>query len=225
VNLIPLLAPLALLASQGIPTLRRGAAAAFDWFGVVTFSFFAGLVWLGYVAMMTGAPPRVAANFLRLAPGFVAKFELIPLLVALALTLGWLYLVFFTSPSPLRSLLRWAAGIVLLWGCFATLWMPWADYQKSYRSVARELAAKIEPDAGCIAAKQVGVPQRAALHYHAGIRTRTYDPLTPRACRLLIVQGHPSHELDGPGDGWVKLADAGRPGDRSERLRLYRLRK
>ena len=223
VNMIPLLAPLALLASQGLPTLRRGAAAALDWFGVVTFAFFAGLVWLGYVAMMTGTPPRVAANFARLAPGFVPHFELLPLLIALLLTLGWLYIVFFTAPTPLRSVTRWAAGIIVLWGTFATLWMPWADYQKSYRSVAAALAARLPARPGCIAEKSMGVPQRAALHYHAGIRTRNYDPLHPRACPLLIVQGRPEHELDGPGRGWTRIAEAGRPGDRSERLRLYRL--
>jgi 4-amino-4-deoxy-L-arabinose transferase-like glycosyltransferase len=225
VNLIPLLAPLCLLASQGIPTLRRGAAAALDWFGVMTFAFFAGLVWLGYVAMMTGVPPRVANNFSKLAPGFVPQFELLPLLAALALTIGWIYVVFFTPPSPLRSVMRWAVGIAFLWGTFAMLWMPWAEHQKSYRSVAEQLRARIPEGAGCIAGRSIGVPQQAALHYHAGIRTQERNPKKPRACSLLIVQGHASSEASGPGRGWVKLVDAGRPGDRSERMRLYRLRK
>jgi hypothetical protein len=223
-NLIPLLAPLAVLASQGIPTLRRGAAAALDWFAVVTFTFFAGLVWLGYVAMMTGHPARVAANFFKLAPGFEPQFQLFPLLVALLLSAGWLYVVFFTTPSPLRSVARWSAGIALLWGTIAMLWMPWVDYQKSYRSVAKALEDKLPPKAGCIAEKGVGVPQRAALHYHAGIRTRPFDPRNPKACPLLIVQGNPSHELDAPGEGWSRLAEASRPGDRAERLRLYQLK-
>jgi len=225
VNMIPLLAPLALLASQGIPTLRRGAAAALDWFGVVTFACCAALVWLGYFAMLTGAPPRIAANLERAAPGFAAQFQLLPFLVALLLALGWVYLVFFTAPAPIRSVLRWAAGVVLLWGTVAMLWMPWVDYQKSYRSVALKLRAAIPPDAGCIAAKSLGVPQAAALHYHAGIRTRPYDLLNPRACPLLIVQGNPGLELGAPGEGWVKLADVGRPGDRAETQRLYRLKK
>ena len=47
VHLIPLLAPLALLAYQGALGLRRGAAGALDWFGVLGFGFFAALVWLG----------------------------------------------------------------------------------------------------------------------------------------------------------------------------------
>jgi 4-amino-4-deoxy-L-arabinose transferase-like glycosyltransferase len=225
VNLIPLLAPLAFLASQGIPTLRRGAAAALDWFGVVTFACCAILVWLGYFAMLTGVPPKIAANLGRAAPGFVAQFQILPLLVALLLTVGWVYVVFFTAPAPIRSVLRWAAGIVLLWGTVAMLWMPWVDYQKSYRSVALKLRAGIPPGSGCIAAISLGVPQAAALHYHAGIRTRPYDPLKPKACPLVIVQGSPQHEIYAPAEGWTKIAEAGRPGDRSEIQRLYRLKK
>ena len=128
------------------------------------------------------------------------------------------------SPVVMRSVLRWAAGIVLLWGSVAMLWMPWVDYQKSYRSVAITLARDIPFNGDCIAAKSLGVPQAAALHYHAGIRTRPYDPLNPRACPLLIVQGNPEYDVDNPGDAWSKVADVGRPGDRKETMRLYRLK-
>ena len=65
--------------------------------------------------------------------------------------------------------------------------------------------------------------QAAALDYHGGIRTRAFDIVRPTACPILLVQGSPAHEFDGPGAGWVKLADVGRPGDRFERYRLYRV--
>jgi 4-amino-4-deoxy-L-arabinose transferase-like glycosyltransferase len=225
VNLIPLLGPLALIAYQGALVLRRGAAGALDWFGVLGFGFFGALVWLGWFSMLTGLPPRIANNFSKTAPAFTLEFKLLPLLIALALTLGWLYLVFFTTRSPMRSVLRWASGIVLLWGMFATLWMPWADYQKSYRNVALQLRSKIPVGATCLAHKGLGVSQAAALDYHGGIRGRAFDIVRPNACPLLLVQGSPQHEFDGPGTGWVKLADVGRPGDRSERYRLYRLQR
>jgi 4-amino-4-deoxy-L-arabinose transferase-like glycosyltransferase len=223
IALIPLLAPLALFAAQGVPTLRRGATGALDWFGLICFAFFAGLVWLGYIGMMTGIPPRVANNFAKAAPGFVAHFNVLYFAVAVALTLAWLTLMFRTPASPLRSLARWAAGIVLLWGTFAMLWMPWADFQKSYRSVALQLRSKIPVSAPCVAQRGLGVPQAAALDYHADIRPQAFNVVKPDACPLLIVQGSPRHEFDGPGPGWSKLADLGRPGDKSERYRLYRL--
>ena len=221
IELIPVLAPLALLAAQSMSTLRRGAAAALDWFAVLAFAFFVSLVWLGYVAMMTGLPPRIANNFAKTAPGFAPQFELVPFLMALALLLGWLYVVFCAAPSPLRPVARWASGIVLLWGTIAMLLMPWVDYQKSYRSVALQLRSKVPVDAGCIAARSLGVPQSAALDYHGGIRTVPFDALKPRECPLILVQGNPRDEFDAPGAGWTKLADVGRPGDKSERYRLY----
>ncbi len=223
VNAIALLAPLALLAAPVIAQLRRGAAAALDWFGVMTFGVFAGLVWLGYVAMIAGVPPRVAHNFAKLAPGFSAHFHLLPFAVALAATLGWLVLVLFTAPSPTRGVTRWAAGVALLWACFATLWLPWADYRSSYRPVALQIKSLLPPGATCISRWKLGATQRAALSYHADIVTRERDPLEP--CPLLLTQGSPGRKASAPGPGWTNLADIGRPGDRDERIRLYRRQK
>lgn len=223
VNLIPMLAPLALLASQGVPFLRRGASAALDWFGVITFAFLASLVWLGYSGMMTGLPPKVASNFARAAPGFSGHFDLVALIMAAALSVGWLYVALFTSPAPSRSVTRWAAGVVLLWATFSMLWMPWADYQKSYRLVAHELRRHIPANSGCVAQRFLGLSQGAALDYHAGIRPRAFDPQRPEACRLLLIQGTPAGEFGLPGGNWRKIAETGRPGDRGERYRLYRL--
>ena len=226
-NLIPLLAPLTLLAAHAIFTLRRGAFGALDWFGVLTFAVFAGGVWLGYIAMSTGVPGPIARNFGRIAPGFVAQLQPLAVLFALALAVAWVYVVFFTSYSPLRSVARWAAGVVLLWGTFAMLWMPWVDYQKSYRMVALQLKSKLPVGAKCLAQRSLGVSQAAALDYHGGIRTQPFDVVKPAACPLVLVQGSPKHELDAPATTgamrWTKLADVGRPGDRAERYRLYRL--
>jgi 4-amino-4-deoxy-L-arabinose transferase-like glycosyltransferase len=222
INTIALIAPLALLGAQGVPALRRGAANALDWFGVMTFTFFAGLVWLGYLAMLTGVPPRVMNNMLKTAPGFVFEFEALRFSAGLALALAWLYLAFWTAPSPSRGATRWAAGVALLWGSFAMLLMPWADHIKSYRGVALQLRSALPAGAGCVSQRALGSPQRAALSYHAGIRTQPAPFKGATACPLLIVQGHPRHEADAPGAGWRKLADVGRPGDRGERYRLYR---
>ena len=228
INVIVLLAPLALLGAQGVARLRRGAANALDWFGVMTFTFFAALVWLGYFAMQSGLPPKIANNFAKTAPGFAAQFELLPFAAALAMTLGWAYLMFYAAPSPTRGVTRWAAGIALLWGTFATLWMPWADHVKSYRSVALQLKSTIPASAGCVAQSALAMPQRAAFSYHAAIRTQPLEPpgtakpgTAKPSCAYAIVQGHPRQEIT-PGPGWRKLADVGRPGDRGERYRLYR---
>lgn len=224
INTMLLVPPLAMLGAHGVARLRRGAANSLDWFGVMTFTFFSAMVWLGYVALLTGWPRRIARYLAKQAPGFAAQFEPLPFAVAVALTLAWLYLLYFAARSPWRGVTRWAAGVALLWGCFATLLLPWADHLKSYRGVALQLNAMLPADAGCIAARGIGSPQRAALSFHAGIRTepwRAADPPGAPSCRLLLVQGRLRAEV-APGPGWRKLADVGRPGDKGERFRLYR---
>lgn len=224
INCLLLLPPLALLAPLGIDALRRGAANALDWFGVMTFTLFAALLWLGYVSMMTGQPQRIAKNFLREVPGFTAEFQPLAAGLAVALLAGWIALLVCVPRSPTRAVLRWAGGVALLWGSFTALWLPWADHLKSYRGVALELKAKVPAGTKCIARAGLGNAQRAALSYHGAIHTRPFDPGKPSACPLVIVQGHPQHERDAPGAGWVKLADAGRPRDKDERFRLYQYR-
>jgi len=220
VNLLAVAPPLVLFAAHGLPTLRRGAAAAFDWFGVMAFGFFAFLIWVAYLAMMTGWPPKIAHNFAKLAPGFTPQFSWLPFATALALAVLWLLLVLRLAPASSRSATRWAAGVTLLWGTFATLLMPWADHLKTYRTVAAQMKSKLPAGSDCVAGRNLGVPQRAALSYHAGLRFQ--GPGAEGRCRYLMIQGSPKHERDAPGAGWTRIADFGRAGDKAERYRLYR---
>jgi 4-amino-4-deoxy-L-arabinose transferase-like glycosyltransferase len=222
VNALALLPPLALLGAQGVASLRRGAANALDWFGVMTFTVFAGLVWLGYAALATGWPAQLEKNMLKTAPGFAAQIDPLALLLAAVLGLAWLYVAFFTAPSPTRGVTRWAAGVSLLWATVACLWMPWIDYQRSYRPVALQLKSRMPANAACVAGSNLGAVQRAAFSYHAAIKTRAWDRRKAAPCPLVIVQGSARDEAGAPGPGWTKLADVGRPGDRGERYRLYR---
>lgn len=222
VNALSLLPPLALIGAQGVASLRRGAANALDWFGVMTFTVFAGLVWLGYAALAAGWPARLEKNLLKSAPGFVAQFDPFALALAAVLALAWLYVAFFTAPSPTRGVTRWAAGVALLWATVACLWLPWIDYQRSYRPVALQLKSRIPAGVPCISGVNLGTTQRAALSYHAGIATRDWSRRKASPCPVVIVQGTPRDEAGAPGPGWTKLADVGRPGDRGERYRLYR---
>lgn len=214
-TLLPLMPPLILLAAAGTASLRRGAANAWDWFGMMTLSIAAALVWLGSVAMQSGWPPKIAHNFAKLEPGFVAHFSLPALLVALFATAAWFLALWRLPRSPWRVAIRWAAGITVVWVLLTTLWMPWIDYGKTYRPVVAELRQVLPADAGCIGRRGVGAPQRAALDYFAGIRTRAGS----KGCQWLIAQGS---QHDAAPAGWQKVWEGHRPGDRGEWLRLYR---
>jgi 4-amino-4-deoxy-L-arabinose transferase-like glycosyltransferase len=220
-NALPLLPPLILLAAPATLSLRRGAANAFDWFGMMTFSLLAGLIWLGWLAIVAGVPARVARNFARLEPGFVGQFSAAAFVAALALTLAWLWLIFTSPRSPQRGSVHWAAGVMLCWGLLAALWTPWIDHGRSYRAVFAGLKAALPAVESCIGGRGLGNTQRAALHYFAGIVVQRDESRAANRCRLYLIQGTAQSEPLPPGKGWRKIWEDRRPSDRNERFRLY----
>jgi 4-amino-4-deoxy-L-arabinose transferase-like glycosyltransferase len=219
VNALAVLLPLALLAAAGAGTLRRGAANALAWFGAMSFTFFGFLVWLGWFAMLTGAPGTIARNFAKLEPGHVQRFETLAVVVAAVVTLCWLYVLVRTERSALRSVAFWAVGITFLWGLLMTLWLSWIDHGKSYALVARSLQQTVQTKKGCIESMGLGEAQRAALDYHAGIVTRRVEIHGRGRCPLLLTQTSVRDERP-PERGWTKVWEGSRPRER-ERYRLY----
>jgi 4-amino-4-deoxy-L-arabinose transferase-like glycosyltransferase len=219
--LLPLLLPLALLGAQVLKDLRRGAANALAWFGAMTFSLLGGLIWLGYLALQTGFPPRIAANAARLEPGFAAHFAWLPLIAAAAITLAWIALILRSENTSQRCVTYWAAGLGLFWSLAMLLWLPWIDHGKSYRPVVRSLQASLPKNPGCIASRGLGEAQRAALDYQAGIVTERVETHRRSACALLLVQENARLPEPSPGASWKKLWEGNRAGDRTEKLRLY----
>ena len=217
-----MLPPLALLATPGALTLRRGAANAFDWFAMMTFSLFVGLVWISWSAMALGWPAKLATRVTVLRPGFVGHFDLFALIVGIAATLWWVWLIVTAPRSPYRSLTHWTLGCTTLWLLATTLILPWFDYGKSYRPVAQAIVRALPDDHGCLAERGLTDAQRASLAYFVGIEPASSESNAGRACNWLLVGGDTRRELAAPDGNWDKVWEGNRPGDRKEKFRLFR---
>lgn len=217
-----MLPALALLATPGALTLRRGAASAFDWFAMMSFSLFAALVWLCWSAMALGWPEKLAQRVVVLRPGFVGQFELLPLLVGLAATAWWIWLIVTAPRSPYRSLTHWTLGCTTLWLLATTLILPWFDYGKSYRPVAQAVARALPDGHGCLAERGLSDAQRASLAYFVEIEPAAEESAAGQACGWLLVVGDTRRELAAPDGKWRKVWEGSRPGDRREKFRLFR---
>ena len=217
-----MLPPLALLATPGALTLRRGAANAFDWFGMMTFTFFVGIVWLGWSAMALGWPTKLASRVVILRPGFVGQVDLIALTIGIFATCWWVWLILTAPRSPYRSLTHWTMGFTTLWLLATTLILPWFDYGKSYRPVAQEIA-KILPSApGCVAERGLTDTHRASLAYFVGIEPLVAESTAGKQCNWVLVTGDTRPELAAPSGRWTLVWEGSRPGDRKEKFRLYK---
>jgi 4-amino-4-deoxy-L-arabinose transferase-like glycosyltransferase len=220
---LPMLLPLSLLAAPGVNTLRRGAASALNWFSIMTFGFIAGVFWFYWFAMISGYPASQAQRLQRLQPGYIPAFEPLHFAIALLATLAWLLIIFWARSLPRnpRGVLNSATGITLVWVIMMTVWLPWLDAGKSYRSMIFSLQQALPAHHACISSNGLGEPQRALLEYYAGILTRRTETHRGMACDLLLVQGRAKAPTAPPGPEWNKIWEGNRPGDKLERFWLF----
>lgn len=217
---------LAVLAAFALPTLKRSASAAIDWFSMFFFSGCAVVIWVLYVAMQTGVPAKPAANIAKLAPGFQASFSLLALVIAIAGTLAWLWLLRWRTgrhrEALWKSLVLPAGGVALCWLLLMTLWLPLLDYARSPRALVARLAGQLPADT-CIAAPGMAPANVAALEYFGRwkVDASSNAGAAGSACNHLLFTTRVRPLPPAP-PGWLLVAEAKRPTDRDEVTLVYR---
>lgn len=219
--LLPLIPPCALLAAAGVPTLRRGAANAFDWFAVMTFAVFGLLVWLAWSAQVFHWPPGLSRSIARMAPDFTLHGTQFQAVLGIAICTIWALLVWKLPRSPNRGPTNWAMGMTMLWTLAVTLLLPWFDYSRNYRPVATAIAAELKSERdGCFAALGLSASHRAALDYFANLRpVMATGNLTH--CRFLLLRDDQLPTGLKPDGHWRQIWEFRHGG--GKRLELFRL--
>ena len=220
IDALPLLLPLAILGIAELDSLPRGAAAAFDWFGMTTFFLFAALLWLAWFAALTGKPDFAAALIRREVPDFHYAFNFLAVAFAALLTLLWAVVVARSLRSTRRALVNWTSGITMVWMLVMTLGVPLVDQARSYRAVASRLVENLPAGFHCVARENVGDAQRALLDYFVNLTTITVELPAASQCRALLVQATPLRAPKVP-PGWTEHWRGSRPGDRNELFILF----
>ena len=219
---LPLVLPLALLATPATDTLRRGAANLMYWFSIMSGAVFLAVAWFYWGALELSLPPKLHDHLLDLQPGYATGFKWLPFALGALYTAGWIALLVKLKKTRERPVIAWAATMTLIYGLLAILFVGWIDVGKSYRQMIADMQKSLPQKYVCIASQNLGEPQRAMLHYFANIITYRLDaPARKRDdCDFTLVQGVASEEHV-PLGPWQKIWDGARAGDKFERYRLY----
>ena len=219
--LLPLMLPLSLLAARGIAWLPAAGAKAMSGGARWGLGITALVLWLGWLALVTGIPAQLQSMLLTYQPGFRPKVHWIHFSLAITATLVAGVALIRPTASSGHALTQWAVGLTLCWALVAMLWVPYFDAGKSYRAVIRSLAAQL-PSKGCVASLHLGEPQRGLLVYFAQVTTVRLEVVPDAQCEALLVQGWRTTGAPPPAPGWVAVWEGARPGDLKEFYRLYR---
>jgi 4-amino-4-deoxy-L-arabinose transferase-like glycosyltransferase len=214
---MPILLPLALLASIAVGQLPRGAVNAYYWFGIMIVTVFAVVAWVYFSAVQFGVPGELSEHLHSLQPEYKPDTRTFSMIVAIMFTCLWPILLFNIKRSPERPVILWAAGVTTGWALAAFLLFHWIDARRTYRTVAVEMSAALPEKHRCIFSQDVGDAQLAMLDYFGGIATTR---VVRRECNVLITHDQWGDETS-IGPPWTLVWEGGRPGDRDERYRLY----
>jgi 4-amino-4-deoxy-L-arabinose transferase-like glycosyltransferase len=218
---LPLLLPLAVLASGELLALPRRFATGFYWLGVALFSTAAIAVWLAWVAVDLGTPALLAAKMNAHQPGYMPVLQPAMMAVAAGYTVAWIVLVPIVRHAWERAVISWAGGITLVWGLAATLLLSWVDTGMSYRSMFASMQQALPHQYTCVASHGLGEPQRGLLEYYAHIISRREKGTGQSECDVLFWQGSAHDKAPQPAGEWHLLWEGARPGDSKERFWLF----
>ena len=223
-SLLLALPAFATLAAFALPTFRRSAAALIDWFNVLFFSGLAVLGWVYWIAMQTGVPPKPAASVARLVPGFVPEFSLIAVVLAVAATIAWCWLVRWRTgrhrAALWKTLVLPAGGTALCWMLLMTLWLPPIDYARSYVPQVDAVVQRVGRN-GCVAELALSRAHIAALRHHGQLDVKPL--LLDNNCPWLLASPETIERLHTiiPFDQWRFAGTLRRPSSAADDLLLY----
>lgn len=225
INALPLLLPLVALGAGSVEHLKRGAAAALNWFGVMLFGLIGFLIWLGWIAMQTGYPAKIKVRMQFLSGTNSIDFSWLPFIIALAITLIWLLVCARAKQTNKSTVTNWAVGMTFGWSLLMTLWLPLIDSAKSYRPVFTSLSKALPAHYNCINSLNVGQSQRLLMDYYTNIKLQPFETSQVLSCDLYLIQDDRGSGKMQPGTEWKLIWKGKRTADRKESFRLFQLQK
>lgn len=223
---------LACLAALALPTLSRTVTALIDWFALLFFTGGALIIWVVYIAMMTGTPAKPAANVAKLTPGFQPAFAWETLLPALLATVAWLGVLWWRigrhRPALWKSLVLSASGSTLCWLLMMTLWLPLLNHGLGQRPISERIAA-VTPAQSCVLVYGLDHAQITGLQHHGRLLVERWTPgndaSQPSSCQRLVLHPAAYHRLK-PGqlNGWSLMASIPRLRENRDSLMVFERR-
>ena len=218
---LPFLVPLTAMAGGSIETLKRGTAGALSWFGLILFGLMSFLIWLGWLAMLTGSPAKIKERLVFLSGMQQLNFNIIAFSIAVALTLIWLFAIFRSQFSNRSSATNWAIGMTCVWTLLMTLWLPLIDSARSYDNVFSSLKKILPAKYACVKSQNLGGAQRDLLHYYTNIKTVSAESEQALTCDLYLIEDEKGRDKIEPNSDWKLIWSGKRASERRESFRLF----
>ncbi|MHB1676746.1 MAG: ArnT family glycosyltransferase [Sulfuriferula sp.] len=219
---LPMLVALTILGVPAILSLPERLNRYTDYCTRLIFAPLILISWYIWGSMVfTGTPPAWPALAHVLPMNFRMPLQPMTIIMALLASIIYFGSWFWLPGLKSRAVTGLALSVTIFWIIFSTLWLPWVDDAKSYRSVFVAMQPHIPAVRRCVASIGLGESTRPMLEYYLGILTKRREIYPNADCDVMIVDNGGQQALQNLKTDWQLVWNGGRPGDDKETLWLY----
>lgn len=209
-DIFPLLIPVVLLASVEIDSIRITIVSLFNWFSIFIFGSAGLVIALLYISLNSGYPEQLFDKAQYYAPDYIYAFNFWQLLLALIITIIWIFMITRKHIRGREMISNWASGSTFVLVMFVSLCIPWFNAVLTFRPLVQSSLPYLKPQTTCVATIDANKIQHALWYYYANVRLVPETDLSKSQCNQAIVTMiNNKPELP----GWHILWSAKRPVD------------
>lgn len=213
IYLLPFLVPFSILGAGAIDNLKRGAASALNWFGILIFGFIGIVIWLGWLSSLTSMPHDLYLRIYEASANFKIEFSILNFLIALAISSLWIFYIIKSKITNRSMISNWAIGITMIWVIFIMLWGDSFNNRKSMKSLFTDLKPHLVQSSSCLYSQYLNDSQINILHYYTKVKPINYSN-NLQNCKLALIRLQGDNETPAEFKDWREIWTGKRPKDK-----------
>jgi len=218
---LPMLLPLALMASNYFLNNRLLFDQWLNKAGILIFSTLILFFWLLWIAIIWPQFPYLGAYLQHKQPGFIFVFSYLSFGIAFSSSLLWLFVIRLNC-FVFKPVIIFSYGLTAIWCLLSTLLLPYLDFGMSYKGMLQSMQQKMPTHYNCISSYRLVEDYPSLVHYYIGEKMHELTKQgSNNNCNLLFMDNDDSILLS---PGWKKIWSGSRPGDK-HLFALYRKEK
>ena len=213
INLMPFLIPFSILGVGAIDNLKRGAASALNWFGILIFGFIGIIIWVGWFASIATFPNDLYQRIYEASANYSNQFYFLNFIVALAMSSLWIFYIIKSKITNRSMISNWAIGVTMIWVIFIMLWGDAVNNRKSMKNLFSEMKLHLVQSSSCLYSQYLTHSQIDLFHNYTKIKPINYSKDID-ACKLALIALKGDNETPAEFKDWRELWTGKRPKDK-----------
>ena len=171
-QIFPIVLSFVFLASVEIDSIRITIVSLFNWFSLCLCGFVGLGIWCLYFILNLHGFSKVLAPLLHklmeYTQNYQYNFNFWRLLLAVIITIIWLFLITRRHIRGREMITNWASGVTYVLVLFLALWLPWFDSILSFKPIVKSSLPYLD-NRYCTTTNERNSTQIALWYYYADI--------------------------------------------------------